>query len=79
MPEQPPPQETCFVLEVGGRRLDRLLVERLPGLSRSRLRDLIVAGRVTVDGQVLKPSAKPRAGALIRVSVPAPAPAAPRA
>ena len=78
MPEQPPPQETCFALDVGGRRLDRLLVERLPGLSRSRLRELIVAGRVTVDGRVLKPAARPRAGALIRVSVPAPAPAAPQ-
>jgi len=39
-----------------GERLDRLLAEALPDLSRSRIQELIRDGRATVDG---RPIAKP--------------------
>lgn len=56
-------------------RVDRALAERLP-LSRSRIRGLIEAGCVTVDGlPVRKPSEQLAEGARVRVVVPSrPAP-----
>jgi 23S rRNA pseudouridine1911/1915/1917 synthase len=56
-------------------RVDRALAERLP-LSRSRIRSLIEAGCVTVDGlPVRKPSEQLADGARVRVVVPSrPAP-----
>lgn len=57
-----------------GNRVDRVIAERLPELSRSRVKALIEAGRVTVDGAALtQPSAKVRLGQVIRLDVPPPA------
>jgi 23S rRNA pseudouridine1911/1915/1917 synthase len=39
--------------EVLGQRLDAVLVERMPGWSRTRLQELIKAGRVQLDGRTL--------------------------
>ena len=63
-----------------GERLDRWLAAALPGLSRSRLKALIVEGRVRVDGALADdPNRKVRPGQTILLSVPAPPPAKPAA
>ena len=43
--------------ERAGLRLDRFLMSRFPGYSRSFLKDLVKEGRVLVDGKPAKPSA----------------------
>jgi 23S rRNA pseudouridine1911/1915/1917 synthase len=74
-----PPRGAATVHEVTvpepADRIDRALAELLP-LSRSRVQQLLEAGRVTVDGRpVRKPSEPLRRGARVRVEVP-PKPAA---
>lgn len=61
-------------------RLDRALADALPALSRTRLKGLIEAGRVTrQDGvAVTDPAAKVTGGETFKVAVPAASPAAPR-
>lgn len=54
-----------------GRRLDLWLAEKLPELSRTRLKALVEAGHVSVDGRVVKPSVRLKAGQRVRVTVPA--------
>ncbi|MBQ8655310.1 MAG: RluA family pseudouridine synthase [Clostridia bacterium] len=62
-----------------GRRLDVLLAE-ISGLTRSRIASLMEDGQVTVDGKIeTKAGMKPRAGQLIRLTVPAPKAAVPQA
>jgi 23S rRNA pseudouridine1911/1915/1917 synthase len=57
--------------EEGGTRIDALLAGRLSGLSRSRLKALIEAGRVGVDGAVIaEPSHRVKPGQRILVDVP---------
>ena len=57
--------------EEAGERIDRLLSRRLPALSRARLKRLIEAGALALDGAPLRsPSAKPRAGQIIALAVP---------
>jgi 23S rRNA pseudouridine1911/1915/1917 synthase len=64
--------------EDAGVRLDRVLAVRVEGLSRSRLKALVLAGQVTVGGRtVLDPGQHVNAGAEIEVAIPAPEPAAP--
>ena len=64
--------------EDAGERLDRVLSRRLPGLSRSRLKQLIEGGSVTRDRTaVTAPSYRAKAGEVFVVEVPAAAPAAP--
>lgn len=70
-------------LEVGeadaGERLDRLLGRRLPDLSRSRLKALVLDGRVTRAGAVLaEPGARVKPGPPLEVVVPAAVEARPR-
>jgi 23S rRNA pseudouridine1911/1915/1917 synthase len=57
-----------------GRRLDRLLVARLPDLSRSRVQQLIHDEAVRVAGRAAKASFRPTAGVEIEVTIPAPRP-----
>ena len=57
-----------------GRRLDQWLVERLSDVSRTRLRALIAAGGVRVDGHPAKPALKLRAGQRVEAEVPPPPP-----
>jgi 23S rRNA pseudouridine1911/1915/1917 synthase len=63
-----------------GERIDRVLSARGLGFSRSALQAFIEAGRVLVDGQVVKASARPRAGArvLVRPLPPPPSEALPQ-
>lgn len=67
-----------------GTRLDRLLAARLPALSRSRLKALILDGQVTVQQAahetartILDPSAQVKSGDAITVTLPPPEDAKP--
>jgi 23S rRNA pseudouridine1911/1915/1917 synthase len=60
-----------------GERLDRVLAGET-GLSRSRLKALILAGEVTIDGRTVgDPGVRVNVGATVTVKVPPPEPAAP--
>jgi 23S rRNA pseudouridine1911/1915/1917 synthase len=59
-------------------RLDRLLAAHVVELSRTRLKALIEAGAVAVDGRTIRdPGHRVNSGAAILVDIPAPAPAKP--
>ncbi len=55
-------QEFVVAAEEAGERLDRYVAARLPGLSRSRVQELIGEGLLHVDGRSPKPAHKVRAG-----------------
>jgi len=61
-----------------GKRLDRLLSDALPALSRSRLKALVEDGRVRLAGRIVtEPATRVKNGETAEVEVPAAAPAAP--
>src|SRR5260370_33230823 len=63
-----------------GERLDRLLARRFGDLSRTRLKHLVEAGRVSVAGATLRdPSLRVKPGQPCAVTVPAPVADAPEA
>jgi 23S rRNA pseudouridine1911/1915/1917 synthase len=62
-----------------GERLDAWLARTLPDLSRARIQALIGEGAVTVDGAVLRPSSRVKAGQRVAVAVPEPLAAVPGA
>lgn len=63
-----------------GQRLDKLLAARLPEISRSRLKALILEGAVAIDGAVANdPSRKLKAGERIALNLPPPVAATPGA
>ncbi|MCC0057420.1 MAG: RluA family pseudouridine synthase [Rhodobiaceae bacterium] len=65
--------------ESAGDRLDRMLAALIDDLSRTRLRALIEAGEVSVDGRkLMDPSARVNSGQHVEVRVPPPAPATPQ-
>lgn len=72
------PDETVvsFVVEQDGRRLDKVVRDRVPELSRSQGQRLIDAGRVTVDGISQKPAYRVEPGEQVTVRVPPPRTAA---
>ena len=55
-------------------RIDRYLAEKLEGLSRSRVQQLIEKAHVLVNGEPVKPSHQIRPGEHIEVTVPEPEP-----
>jgi 23S rRNA pseudouridine1911/1915/1917 synthase len=64
--------------EEAGGRLDRVLAARIPALSRSRLKTLILGGQVAVAARtVLDPAASVNSGDTITVTLPPPEPAKP--
>jgi 23S rRNA pseudouridine1911/1915/1917 synthase len=64
--------------EEAGKRLDRVLADHVPALSRSRLKALVLAGQVSVGGRTIRdPGYGVNAGEEITVAVPAPEPAEP--
>jgi len=66
--------------EEAGGRLDRLLAVHVGELSRTRLKALIEAGAVAVDGHTIRePGYRVNSGASIRIDIPPPAPAKPAA
>jgi len=63
-----------------GERLDRLLARHVADLSRTRLKALIEAGAVALDGATIRdPSHRVNSGATVAVEVPPPEPAKPAA
>jgi 23S rRNA pseudouridine1911/1915/1917 synthase len=63
-----------------GKRLDQVLASHVAELSRSRLKALIEAGAVTLDGHTIRdPNHRVNSGAAIAVDVPPPGPAKPAA
>jgi len=63
-----------------GDRLDKWLAARLPELSRSRIKGLIEAGQVALDGATIAdPSHRVKPGQVARVEVPPDLPATPEA
>lgn len=77
-----PPSSERVDLEVphddAGSRLDRFLTARLGGRTRSQIQRLIREGRVGLDRTAARPGTAVRAGDVVRVAIPAPAPATPR-
>ena len=66
--------------EADGLRLDRALAAAMDGLSRSRLKTLILAGRVAVGGRTIcDPGHRVNAGDTVAVTVPPTEPAEPQA
>jgi 23S rRNA pseudouridine1911/1915/1917 synthase len=74
-------QKSLVVAEPeAGERLDRVLARHVAELSRSRLKALIEAGAVTLDGHTIRdPNHRVNSGAAIAVDVPPPEPAKPAA
>jgi 23S rRNA pseudouridine1911/1915/1917 synthase len=72
--------ETVVVTDADtGARLDRMLAAQLEGLSRSRIKALILAGEVAVGGRTIRdPEHRVNAGDTVEVTVPPPTPAAPQ-
>ena len=64
--------ELNFVVEKGDVRLDQMLTSMMPRYSRSKVRDLIGKGLVTIDGKIGKPSLKVFSGQQIIVDIPRP-------
>ncbi|HEY1745905.1 MAG TPA: RluA family pseudouridine synthase [Xanthobacteraceae bacterium] len=63
-----------------GQRLDRLLAANIGDLSRTRIKRLIEAGAVTIDGATIRdPSHRVNSGAMVALEVPPPEPATPTA
>ncbi len=61
--------------EEAGRRVDQVVAERIPALSRSRVQRLIAAGLVTVNGRPVRPGDRLRPGERLEVVIPLPEPA----
>ena len=82
-PAPPAPRRVAVTIAAtdGGVRLDRALQRQLPDLSRSRIKQLILAGQVSGgDGAVLRdPSQRASRGAAIVLALPEPEPPAPAA
>ncbi len=57
-----------------GERLDKYLSDALPGLSRTRIRELIVLGNVVMDAGTARPSSRLKGGETVTVVVPPPRP-----
>jgi 23S rRNA pseudouridine1911/1915/1917 synthase len=66
------PRRLAFRVKQEGERLDRVVADALPDLSRSRVQALIREGHVQVDGTVRKGSHRPELGAQVSVTVPPP-------
>jgi 23S rRNA pseudouridine1911/1915/1917 synthase len=72
-------ETVTIAAEEAGGRLDRVLAARIPSLSRSRLKALILDGRVAVAGRTVRdPAASVNCGDSIAVALPAPTDALPR-
>ena len=71
MDKRPEPQVETYVITGPSQRLDRLLADRYPSLSRTFLQRLIERGNVLVNGQpVMRSSFHAGSGASITVTIP---------
>ncbi|MDO8877670.1 MAG: RluA family pseudouridine synthase [Pseudolabrys sp.] len=72
-------ESVTILPEEAGGRLDRVLAARIPALSRSRLKALILGGQVAIDGRtILDPSADVKSGGVVSVNLPPPEEATPQ-
>jgi 23S rRNA pseudouridine1911/1915/1917 synthase len=72
-------ETVSIAAEEAGQRLDRVLALRIPALSRSRLKALILDSQVTIAGRtILDPGYRVNAGETVTVKVPAPDEAQPK-
>src|ERR1700681_1213527 len=72
-------RSVVVVGDEGSPRLDRVLAARLPELSRSRLKALILDGRVSIGNQAIgDPAYHVSAGETITIGVPPRVPAEPQ-
>jgi 23S rRNA pseudouridine1911/1915/1917 synthase len=72
--------EVAIAADDAGDRLDRALQRQLPELSRTRLKQLILDGRVESGGRMLRdPAQRPSPGAIVTLLLPEPEPAEPEA
>jgi 23S rRNA pseudouridine1911/1915/1917 synthase len=72
-------ETVTIAAEEEGGRLDRVLAARIPSLSRSRLKALILDGQVTVAARtILDPAAQVNSGDTIKVTLPPPEAASPQ-
>jgi len=80
MVEMPGETETIVVDEAeAGARLDRVLAAHATALSRTRLKALVLAGHVAIDGRTIRdPGHRVNAGDRLTVEVPPPEKAAPQ-
>src|SRR4029453_15112232 len=68
---QRPSEKLVVAAEEAGERLDRVLAPRVPALSRSRHKALILAGRVAIDGVTIRdPGHRVNAGGTIMLELP---------
>jgi 23S rRNA pseudouridine1911/1915/1917 synthase len=66
-------ETVTIAAEEAGQRLDRVLAARLPALSRSRLKALILDGQVTVAARTIRdPAAQVKSGEIVTVALPPP-------
>ena len=64
----------------GRARLDRLLADHVPALSRSRLKNLIETGRVSINGETItEPGYRVKPGQAVTLVIPPPVDVTPRA
>jgi 23S rRNA pseudouridine1911/1915/1917 synthase len=59
-----------FVVGEGNKRIDKVIRDRIPGLSRTEGQRLIEAERVTVEGQPCKPAYRVESGDHVAVTLP---------
>jgi 23S rRNA pseudouridine1911/1915/1917 synthase len=64
-------REIQFRVEHAGERLDKLIQQHLPDISRSQIQTLIKDGQVTVDDKQVKAGVKLRGGETIKIQMPA--------
>ncbi|HVY17884.1 MAG TPA: RluA family pseudouridine synthase [Rhodopila sp.] len=77
-PPHPGRTSLTATADQAGQRVDRFIAEGIGTISRSRVKTLIEAGRLTADGKPVREPAEPvRAGVAYVLDVPAPAPARP--
>ena len=73
-------ETVTIAAEEAGQRLDRVLAVRIPALSRSRLKALILDGQVTIEARtILDPAARVNSGDAITSICRRRKPPAPRA
>jgi len=64
-------ETVTIAAEEAGQRIDRVLAARIPALSRSRLKALILDGQVTVEGRtILDPASHVNSGDIISINLP---------
>lgn len=68
------PEKLWVMEEMEGERLDVFVAENLEGVSRSSVQSLIKAGKITLNGQLVKASYNIRPGDVVVIDIPQPQP-----